>query len=35
MANMVFMDNPSGEQLTKLQSEFRQIFPIEKKSLTV
>jgi hypothetical protein len=26
MANMVFMDNPSGEQLAKLQSEFRQIF---------
>jgi ABC-type Fe3+ transport system substrate-binding protein len=26
MANMVFMDNPSAEQLAKLQSEFRQIF---------
>jgi iron(III) transport system substrate-binding protein len=26
MANMVFMDNPSGEQLAKLQGEFRQIF---------
>jgi ABC-type Fe3+ transport system substrate-binding protein len=26
MANMVFMDNPSGEQLAKLQSRFRQIF---------
>jgi iron(III) transport system substrate-binding protein len=26
MVNMVFMDNPSGEQLAKLQSEFRQIF---------
>jgi len=26
IANMVFMDNPSGEQLAKLQSEFRQIF---------
>jgi hypothetical protein len=26
MANMVFMDNPNGEQLTKLQNEFRQIF---------
>ena len=28
-ANMVFMDNPSGEQLTKLQSEFRQIFLVK------
>ena len=26
MANVLFMDNPSGEQLTKLQGEFRQIF---------
>jgi iron(III) transport system substrate-binding protein len=26
IANMLFMDNPSGEQLTKLQGEFRQIF---------
>ena len=26
IANMVFMDNPSGEQLAKLQNEFRQIF---------
>jgi iron(III) transport system substrate-binding protein len=26
MANMVFMANPSAEQLTKLHSEFRQIF---------
>jgi iron(III) transport system substrate-binding protein len=26
MANMVFMENPSKEQLAKLQSEFRQIF---------
>jgi ABC-type Fe3+ transport system substrate-binding protein len=26
MANMVFMDNPSAEQLAKLQGEFRQIF---------
>lgn len=26
MANMVFMENPSSEQLTKLQGEFRQIF---------
>jgi hypothetical protein len=26
MANMVFMDNPSGEQLAKLQNQFRQIF---------
>jgi iron(III) transport system substrate-binding protein len=26
MANMVFMENPSAEQLTKLQGEFRQIF---------
>jgi hypothetical protein len=23
---MVFMDNPSAEQLAKLQGEFRQIF---------
>lgn len=26
MANMVFMENPSSEQLAKLQGEFRQIF---------
>src|SRR5262249_40133213 len=26
IANMVFMDNPSGDQLANLQSEFRQIF---------
>jgi ABC-type Fe3+ transport system substrate-binding protein len=26
MASMTYMENPSAEQLAKLQSEFRQIF---------